>query len=516
MGEFLHKYNTDNVHSRAVIVGLVNLLNGKIMFENVLSDTSIDIVYVPFFYNQGGDERFMQDYFLQWNDCINPKHADGNYDVIPRGVVTMSSKTIDTSKLTHRFVRGTYVKEVNGQLQQFNAYINSLPISMSFSIDIETDTNLDAFKIEQAIMETFYKTQVFSVNFRGFRIPCQVGFAEDYGIQRTFEYTYQANQRIKMSFTIELETYYPVTDPTTERSNSNRISLGGNTVSLQEAWPESYASPRFDFLTPRSNEKYFSGGTLPLTWTNTGPILRVNLYYRILGTDTWIPIAQNLNNNGYYNWELPFFDESGDEVTNEPQRAYAVSDKGRGGKLRPIINSLGEVEQIIILSSGFVYENTDLVKVELFPKPFVLPTGYVEPEIQLGVINSGEINSINILTPGSGFVPSPITEIELKIEDANSESIYQVFNQEIEFTGDIDNTIDDGLIIKNISPDVSTLMGRGLMTGLKLFGAGIVADTEIASINILTNSIEINKSVNLQVTNGTLNTSVSTGKVIIQ
>ena len=516
MGEFLHKYNTDNVHSRAVIVGLVNLLNGKVMFENILSDTSIDIVYVPFFYNQGGDERFMQDYFLQWNDCINPKHADGNYDVIPRGVVTMSSKSIDTGKLTHRFVRGTYVKEVNGQLQQFNAFINSLPITMQFSVEIETDTNLDAFKIEQAIMETFYKTQVFSVNFRGFRVPCQVGFSDDYGVERTFDYTYQANARTKVTFDLELETYYPVTDHTSERSNSNRMNLGGNAGSLQESWPETYADPRFNFLTPVTREKYFSGGVLPITWTNTGPILRVNLYYRVIGSESWIPIAMNLTNNGYYNWEIPFLSMTGDEVPNESQRAYAVSAAGKGAKLRPIVNDTGGVDSIVILASGFVYTNTDHIRVELFPKPFVLPEGYTEPEISLSVKNSGEIYETSVLSAGSGYYPSPLNEIEFKIQDANSESIYLVLDQELVFTADVDNTVDDGLIITNLNPSVSELMAQGLTTGLGLFGAGIVNGTLITSIDIITNTLGINKSVNMQVSNGTLNTSITTGKIYLQ
>ena len=120
---FLHKYNTDNVHSRAVIVGLVNLLNTRVQYENVLSDTNIDIVTVPFFYSMTGDERFLQDYFLEWNDCIHPKIADGNYDVIPRGIVTLESNTINTTAMTHRFVRGSYVKEVAGQLQTFNSQL---------------------------------------------------------------------------------------------------------------------------------------------------------------------------------------------------------------------------------------------------------------------------------------------------------------------------------------------------------------------------------------------------------
>ncbi len=176
MGQFLHKHNTDNVHTRAVIVGLVNLLNSKIYYQNVLSDTNIENVSVPFIPNMGGDERFLQDFFLHWNDCVHPRLADGNYDVIPRGVVTLTTNSINTSAMTNRFVRGNYVKEVNGELQRFSAFLNSIPLSMEFDIEIQTDTLLDCFKIQQSILETFYKVQVFSVNFKGFRVPCQAGF----------------------------------------------------------------------------------------------------------------------------------------------------------------------------------------------------------------------------------------------------------------------------------------------------------------------------------------------------
>ena len=59
-------------------------------------------------------------------------------------------------------------------------------------------------------------------------------------------------------------------------------------------------------------------------------------------------------------------------------------------------------------------------------------------------------------------------------------------------------------------------MAQGLTTGLGLFGAGIVNGTLITSIDIITNTLGINKSVNMQVSNGTLNTSITTGKIYLQ
>lgn len=518
MGEFLHKYNTDNVHSRAVIVGMVNLLNSKVLFENVLSDTSTDTVYVPFYYNMGGDERFLQDYFLEWNDCIHPRHADGNYDVIPRGIVTMTSKTIDTAKMTHRFVRGTYVKEVNGELQQFNSFINSLPIAMNFDVEIEVDSNLDAFKVEQAIMETFYKVQVFSVNFRGFRIPCQIGFAEDYAVEKTFEFSYQANTRILVKFSLAVETYYPVLDSTSTRSNSNRMNSGignGGGPSINESFPETYSKPRFSFEQPTAQEKYFSSGALPIAWSNTGPILRVNLYYRISGAQDWIPIAKNINNTGYYNWEIPFFNIQGEEIPFEPQRASVITKTGRGSKVRPIINALGEVDQIVIFESGFAYSNTDMIGVSLFPPPG--NPALVEAEIQADVVG-GSVTGATILLQGSGYVSTPLTFIELMIEDANSPVTYQDLITSITFTGDIDNTlpVPNNSLITNINPTVQTLLQQSPLIGLEIEGAGIAAGSQITSANPVTNTIGINNPVTSQVFGGTLNTSDVIGKILIQ
>jgi hypothetical protein len=514
MGEFLHKYNTDNVHSRAVIVGFVNLLNSKIYFENVLSDTKIDVVYVPFFYNMGGDERFLQDYFLEWSDCLHPRHADGNYDVIPRGIATMSSKTIDTGKLTHRFVRGNYVKEVNGELQTYSAYLNSLPITMNFDVVVEVDSNLDAFKVEQALVETFYKNQVFSVTYKGFRIPCQAGFPEDYGVEKTFEFTYESKDKIQVKFSVAVETYFPVLDPTTDRNNNNRMS----NINMAETFPEKYTKPRLDFVSPIHAEKYFSSGTMPISWVNTGPILRVNLYYRLVGTQDWIAIAKNIVNSGSFDWKIPYFSTSGAELSYEPQRATVITVSGKEAYIRPIIDSLGTVEQIVIMNPGFSYGNIEDIAVGIYPLPVATPPTFVAPVIQATTVDGSLIGS-NIISSGSGFTPSPTTRIELKIEDANAPEVtYQVLDTQLSFTGDVDNTAvaPADTYITNISPTVNLLLLQAPLIGQEVSGIGIPTGSVIVAANSALNRLVINNTTNTQIANTAMILSASTGKITIQ
>lgn len=512
MGQFLHKYNTDNVHSRAVIIGLVNLLNSKIQFENVLSDTQVDVVTVPFFYSMTGDERFLQDFFLEWNECVHPKIADGNYDVIPRGVVQLTSNTINTSAMTHRFVRGSYVKEVNGQLQTFNAFINSIPLTMSFTVNIETDTNLDAFKIQQTIIETFYKTQVFSVSYKGFRVPCQVGFPEDYGIEKTFEFSYGDNEVIKMSFNLELETYQPVTDPTTQRSNANRItSTGGPGLSYTSSNVLSFSA-----IGPQPNGAYFSDTILPIRWSSTGVILRVNVYYRIIGSDDWVMIGRSIENSGEFDWKIPFFNNDGLVIDKNPVRATAVNNNtGTGAILRAVINASGEVDKIIIINGGYAYDNITTIEVS----PLIPPaSGFTPPQIVANVAG-GSIVGYEIINPGSGMPPSAENSIEIKIESATDNTVYKVFDYTPTFTGNTNNSLPlPGLRqINNIIPTVSELVSQGInFNNVEISGLGVESGSKILSADAINNLINVDRDVTQFSINGDYVLEPQTAIFIIQ
>lgn len=220
---FNHKYNTDDSIIRSNIVGLLNELNNQIRFENVWEDDRKQIVRVPFFYAMSGDERFLQDYFSNWSDCV-PDFIEGNTDPIPRGTIYLSGYSVLAQNMTSRFIRGYYTKEVNGELKRFNSYINSIPIQLNFTAEILVDTQIDSFKVTQAITQYLYRTQVFSVNFKGFRVPTQVGFPDSYVSTKQFEYSYGESNRLKVTFDIELQSYLPVVDELNEFFGGNQIT----------------------------------------------------------------------------------------------------------------------------------------------------------------------------------------------------------------------------------------------------------------------------------------------------
>ena len=500
MGQFLHKYNTDNVHSRAVIVGLVNLLNTVVQYDNVLGDDTFDRVTVPFFYSMTGDERFLQDFFLEWSDCVHPKHADGNYDVIPRGIVTLTSNTINTSAMTHRFVRGSYAKEIDGQLQTYNAFLNSIPLAMQFDVVIEADTNLDAFKIQQSIIETFYKTQVYSVSYKGFRVPCQVGFPEDYGLEKTFEFTYQTESKIEVKFQLAVETYMPVIDPTTERNNWNRITTTGGAGAGIGITNEEIPVI-FEYTSPTANGTYLSGSSLPIRWTNAGAILRVNIYYRFTGQDDWTMISRSGENDGAFDWKIPFFSNVQTIVKDDPIRSYVTDTYGKGAKTRAIINANGEVERIIIFDGGYGYTNQAMINVSPLIQPPPGAPPFIAPQISADV-SCGRIVGYTIHNPGSGFDPTPVNYIELNIDNEVNTDQYQICQTSATFSGDTDPSGPNPTKVTNLNPTVAELVSLGVNFDSFIQGPGVANGTKILSHDAINNWIVLNQICTLLINDG--------------
>ena len=229
---YLEKYNSDDIHARSVIAGLLSFLNQEIFILNTWdnSDSGQEIVEVPFYYSITGDERYLQDFFSHtWNKCLKAG-LEGNFDALPRGMVKLESTNIDTASMTQRWIRGNFnrvIKNVDKDgnvvsenIEAFNAYINSIPQRMDFSVEMHTDTLTDAFKLQQTITEVFYKSQVFYTTYKGILVPCQVNFPEQYGIEKTFEMTYPSDNTIKLAFNLDVETYLPVIDEPNLGSNN--------------------------------------------------------------------------------------------------------------------------------------------------------------------------------------------------------------------------------------------------------------------------------------------------------
>ena len=199
------RYNYDNVFNRSVIAGLLYLLNHKLTYEQVWDDNTVENVTIPFVYNfaHAKDQRFAQDnYTFFGRECFSDKLIDGKFDMCPRFVMTYTGSQIESSNITNRFVKGTYMKDENGALVSYTAFMYSIPLTLNFEFEGWIDTLETAFKIEQEIRNTFYKNQTFNVLYKGMKIGCRAGFPETYTLaDKTVRYYFKSeSQLIKVRF----------------------------------------------------------------------------------------------------------------------------------------------------------------------------------------------------------------------------------------------------------------------------------------------------------------------------
>jgi hypothetical protein len=176
---------------------------------------------------------------------------------------------------------------------------------------------------------------------------------------------------------------------------------------------------------------------LPIQWQNTGTILRVNIYYKIENTNNWVRIARSIPNVGQFDWQIPFFaggaGTTGTTLSKDPIAVSINTENGRNADVRAIITpsvvggSTGGVNKLVVFNQGNAYSNADTINVF----PFItskagMPTYNIgAPVISLNVSN-GEVAGADIIQSGSGFPTSPVTKIQIKIEDAVNTETFSI------------------------------------------------------------------------------------------
>lgn len=261
------RYNTDNVFNRVVIIGLLDLLNNHMHYEQIWDDNVVENISVPFMYDFGSsDERFAQDnYTFFGSSCFNQHKITGKFDMLPRGAVKYSGSNIDASNITNRYVKGTFMKNENGKLTSYTAMMYSIPLSFSFDCEMWIDNIITAFKIEQSIRDTFYKNKTYNVLYRGMKIGCTVGFPEQTTLDKTTSYSFDSERQIKINFSLAVETYQPSFDMSTAIET-------GKTMEhiLYDVETLNSANSRRQSVTItnlKETKQYFKNHILPIRWT---------------------------------------------------------------------------------------------------------------------------------------------------------------------------------------------------------------------------------------------------------
>ncbi len=299
------RYNNEDILVRAVIAGLLDVLNNHIEYKQVWGNDDVETIKVPWFFNESGDERFMQDFYTHYAECLPPRPVDGNFDVIPRGIITYTGSTINAQRITSRYVQGRYVKEVDGKLESYVSFLYSIPLQIRIDCEIRVDRQITALKIEQELRETFYKTVTYYVYYKGMRVGCTVGFPEDIAIEKNIQYSFENDNPIKLTFSLEIESYQPVFDKTTEMKATTKIR--GFSYDIH---PIGTKNNQIDFsiTTPKKGAVIPKGIPLWIEWSYTRENYvapKVDLYWVYTNTNERQEIARMQPNHEYFIWNIP-------------------------------------------------------------------------------------------------------------------------------------------------------------------------------------------------------------------
>lgn len=460
--ELYEKRNTDDVFARVVIGGLLNALNGELFYTQV-RDGKEEVIHIPFFYNMAhSGERFIQDNYMFFKDlCKGMTKMDGSFDIIPRGVITLNSSSIEAGSITNRFVLGEYTRtDEDGIPRTYVSYLYSLPIKFSFDCKIIVDTTISLLKIQSQVNEAFYKNRSFKTTYRGIVIRCRYGIPENSQWQKPMEYKFgmQDASPMELSFSIDVEAYQPMFDKATERLKSNYIKSFGYDVTLNKSErkdtlgqrdghneiyglksdiahksEDGYIYPRYDI----SGKAYPAGHVMPITWHYDkvyGDMRTISISYNENGKETHIA---TIPNTMLYDWEIP------DDFIPEEERTDAHIDYFDAGDisqdqviLMPDISVVPDMENGKITENSFIVNSQGLFvigdKTDEQRRVLIKYTKRNGQEITFDAylnLNSGIVDMANPITLPRNHEPIPYVgstahrTIDIVIKDAQNNGI---------------------------------------------------------------------------------------------
>jgi hypothetical protein len=422
------KYNNEDILIRAVLAGLLDILNNHIEYQQVWGNEDVEIVKVPWFYNQSGDERFMQDFYTHYAECLPPRPVDGNFDMIPRGIITYTGSTINAQRITSRYVQGRYVKEVDGKLESYVSFLYSIPLQIRIDCEMWIDRQVTALKLEQEIRETFYKTVTYYVYYKGLRVGCTVGFPEDIAIEKNVQYSFEADNKIKLTFSLEIESYQPVFDKTTEMKATTKIKGFNYDIHPIETKND---QTQFIITTPQEGAVVPKGIPLWVQWTYTREnyvIPKVDLYWLYTGTNDRQEIDRLQPNTEYYIWNIP------EDFTKYIPPTIIWEDTSIVSVFRePTIKIIPDLSSNIIDSSSFI----------IFSSGYFSTSGLGDTSINIQLEMKDDNGQISY---------SPEGVVKAIIKDNILDSIF-VSDPSLRFPGSIDYSNIDIILIDSNHPD---------------------------------------------------------------
>lgn len=207
MSNYNQEFNKDNVILRYIIVATLAELRNKVYYYNRIDEDTDQKIEIPFYHSITGGERFLSDTFVYG---IEDDEAIGDYEVVPRGVLELSSLGIDSGNMVNKFVRSRFVKEYEGELKTFALETTFLPLTLSFDVTLICSNILEMLKSSESIMSKLYKATYFQIDLGMFRVEASLEVSEDFSQTRLLDFSLNDKKEFNVTFPIEIKTFMPV------------------------------------------------------------------------------------------------------------------------------------------------------------------------------------------------------------------------------------------------------------------------------------------------------------------
>ena len=281
MATYNLKFNKDDSVIRHVVVGLLADLNSKLSFFRQISNDERVVVDVPFFYAVSGDENFLKDAFL-FSNVNGPgcdpdgQFADGNYDKVPRGIVNLTSFAVDPAKLVNKRNMGQYsMMNEGGLMEGYVAEFEMIPCIIGVDVEILVSSQLDLFKVTEAIVKKMYKANFYNVDAGHleegtYRISSEYMMPDDYTQERPVEYSFDDKANHKITFSLDINSFIPSFDFEEDTYRKFTRTMYANAITGDYDDPNGFLDPA---MTPNvyydcnQGTKWESNGT---QWIKTG------------------------------------------------------------------------------------------------------------------------------------------------------------------------------------------------------------------------------------------------------
>lgn len=208
MSDYNQKYNKDDVFIRSMIVCLLAELNKKLYIYNRLDDGSVQKVNIPSLYSITGQERFLKDEF--YYDALEQGKAFGDYESVPRCMITLSSFGVNSAEQTNKYNRTKIVRESNGALRTLYLNVEWIPVTLSFDCTIICSNNIELFKATECVVSKIYKNpNFFKVDYGMFNVDACLSVPTDYNHTIPYEFGLSEKKEFSTQFSVEMKSFIP-------------------------------------------------------------------------------------------------------------------------------------------------------------------------------------------------------------------------------------------------------------------------------------------------------------------